>query len=86
MHTAGRVLQVVLCLLAGAGIVWSCANTPQGVKAAQAEADICRARAEYKQVAALARGRLDPAPGSQRARLEAAEDAFCALGGGDGGP
>lgn len=42
------------------------------------ETDLCAARAAYKAVAAAAGGKLDPAPGSARAKLEAAEDALCA--------
>jgi len=40
--------------------------------------DFCAARAAYKAIAAQAGGKLDPAPGSPRAKLEAAEDLFCA--------
>jgi hypothetical protein len=50
----------------------------QQAKFAKAEADVCKLRADYKLVAAAARGALDPVPGSPRAQLEAAEDRMCA--------
>lgn len=50
----------------------------QQAKFAKAEADVCKLRADYKLVAAAARGALDPMPGSPRAQLEAAEDRMCA--------
>ncbi len=64
----------------------ACSSTAQQAKTAKAEAELCKARAEYKTLAALAGGRLDPAPGSARASLEAAEDVFCSTVGKDGGP
>jgi hypothetical protein len=71
---------------AGLGISQACSSTNQQAKTVKAEADLCKARAQYKAFALLAGGRLDPAPGSARASLEAAEDAFCAGVGSDGGP
>ena len=48
----------------------SCSNPPP---AKTVEKDLCLARADYK-----ASGIAPAAPGSIRAKLEAAEDAFCA--------
>ncbi|HEY2405317.1 MAG TPA: hypothetical protein VGI10_04915 [Polyangiaceae bacterium] len=53
------------------------AGTPDP-KVAAAENDLCIARADWKVVAAVSGGLLDPKPGSPRAKLEAAEDALCA--------
>jgi len=50
---------------------------PTPAQTAKAEADLCKARAAWRVVAAAAGGALDPAPGSPRATLEAAEDALC---------
>ncbi len=58
--------KLILLLLVG------CSNPPS---AKTVEKDLCAARAAY--VIATG-GKLDPAPGSPRAKLEAAEDAFCA--------
>ena len=55
-----------------------CAGSAQNPKLATAEADLCIARADWKVVAEVAGGMLDPKPGSPRAKLEAAEDALCA--------
>jgi len=56
----------------------SSSSTPlQNPTSAKREAEFCAARAAYKAVAAAAGGALDPAPGSPRAKFEAAEDAFC---------
>jgi len=43
------------------------------------ETDLCAGRAAYKIVALQANGALDPKPGSPRAKLEASEDALCAM-------
>lgn len=65
-------------------VVWSCASSPvQQTRTANVEGELCAARADYKLAAELAGGRLDPAPGSPRAKLEAFEDALCI---GDAGP
>lgn len=65
----------------------SCASSPEHeAKVAAVEAKLCAARADYKLAAALAAGRLDPLPGSPRAKLEEAEDAFCLARAGDAGP
>lgn len=52
-------------------ILVGCSNTPP----AQTVDDFCKARAAYK---LLSGGKLDAPPGSPRAKLEAAEDEFCA--------
>lgn len=44
-----------------------------------AEIDFCASRAAYKAFAATQGGKLDPAPGSPRAKLEADEDKLCAV-------
>ena len=46
-------------------------------KAQQAEINLCKIRAEYKAANAALGGALDPKPGSQREKLEAAEDLLC---------
>jgi hypothetical protein len=72
-------LLAVVVLGAGVGVathVGGC-KPPTPAQTAKAEADLCKARAAYKLVAAAAGGALDPAPGSPRATLEAAEDALC---------
>lgn len=82
-----RAVQVLACSVLGAGIVWSCtSSTQQSARTDQVEAKLCAARADYKLAAALAAGRLDPAPGSPRAKLEAIEDGICLAREGDGGP
>lgn len=93
MRTALRlVLAVGVLLLIGASgyVVVSlqgCSSSAtQPAKIAKAEAELCTARALYKLAAAAAGGSLDPAPGSPRAKLEAAEDRFCAARAGDAGP
>lgn len=59
-------------------IVAACSSSSTSpAKTAAREAEFCAARATYKLAAAAAGGALDPAPGSPRAKLEAAEDAFC---------
>lgn len=56
-------------------VLVACSNTPPPKVTPE---DFCKARATYKALAAAAGGKLDPAPGSPRAKLEAEEDAFCA--------
>lgn len=56
----------------------ACSSSQAQAKVAKAEADLCAARAAYKLADAATGNRLDAAPGSPRASLEAAEDAFCA--------
>lgn len=69
----GALVTVLTLVLAG------CTSAGQpSPKLAAAEADLCIARADWKVVAAVAGGMLDPVPGSPRAKLEAAEDALCA--------
>ena len=51
---------------------------PTPAQIGKAEADLCKARAAWKVVAAAAGGALDPKPGTPRATLETAEDALCA--------
>ncbi len=58
--------------LALCALLFGCANPPS---AKAVETDLCNARALYK---VSTDGSLDPEPGSPRAKLEAAEDAFCA--------
>ncbi len=67
---------VLACGVAGFCVA-ACTPTTQRV-VSTVELDLCRARAEYRLLAAAAGGVLDPAPGSLRARLEEDEDAFCA--------
>lgn len=79
-------------LIFGAAVVafvaaWSCASTPeQRAQTTAVEAKLCAARADYKLAAALAAGRLDPVPGSPRAKLEQLEDDLCLMRQGDAGP
>ena len=53
-------------------------KSPLPAQYAKLETELCKARASYKIVALAAGGTLDPAPGSERAKLESAEDLFCA--------
>lgn len=62
-----------------------CSSSLTPAKVAAAEAEFCDARAVYKLAAAAAGGALDPAADSPRAKLEAAEDRFCAAHDGDAG-
>ncbi len=79
----GKVETLPPTLVGGMLIVLAMLLT--GCKSAKtAEYDLCKARAEYKLANAAAGGVFDPKPGSPRAKLEAAEDAFCASPG-DGG-
>jgi hypothetical protein len=76
----GALLGVLVCAFASfeAGAC-SSSSTPLKIPSdAQRTAEFCAARATYKLAALAAQGALDPAPGSPRARFEAAEDAFCA--------
>lgn len=68
---------VIACGVAGFAVaaVDACSRVPPAVSTV--ELDLCRARASWRVVAAAAGGALDPTPGSVRARLEQAEDAFC---------
>lgn len=52
-------------------------KAPTNAQLEKGSADFCKARADYKLVAAAAGGALDPAPGSPRAVLETNEDIFC---------
>jgi len=52
-------------------------TTPTTAQLEKDSAAFCKARADYKLVAAAALGALDPKPGSPRAILEAEEDVFC---------
>lgn len=65
---------VLLPVAAGASVA-ACASTPAPT-VAKTEADLCEARAAWR-IAAAADPSLAPAPGSLRAKLEAAEDALC---------
>ncbi len=79
------LLFVIACFVLGAAIPLACSNPPTPAQIDKVESDLCKARATYKLIAAAAGGKLDPLPGSPRAKLEAAEDAFCATRN-DGGP
>lgn len=68
----GAIISIATLFLTG------CAGGTTNPKLAAAETDLCIARADWKVVAAVAGGVLDPVPGSPRAKLEAAEDALCA--------
>lgn len=68
------LLLVVVCVTL---TVIACVKQPE--RAVTAEHDLCEARAGWKAVALAAGGLLDPKPGTPRAKLEAAEDALCAL-------
>lgn len=59
-----------------AAIALDACHAPPPPKAAAAEASLCKARSEWLLAVAVDPS-LAPAPGSLRARLEAAEDAFC---------
>lgn len=61
----------------GVGAMMACVGEAEKVNTA--ETNLCAERAGWKVVAAAAGGVLDPAAGSPRAKLEAAEDALCAL-------
>ncbi len=65
----------IACLAFAAGM-YACSTPPH---ASTVETDLCLARAKWKAIALAAGGALDPAPGSERAKLEAAEDALCVL-------
>jgi hypothetical protein len=52
-------------------------SAPTNAQLEKGALDFCKARADYKLLAAAAAGALDPAPGSPRAVLEANEDIFC---------
>lgn len=69
---------VIACGVGGFLTAAGCTNTPKAADVTKVELDLCRARVTYKLLAAAAGGALDPAPGSPRAELEQAEDAFCA--------
>lgn len=77
----GGALLVLMCAFVGAASVQACSSSQAQAKVAKAEADLCAARAAYKLADAATGNRLDAAPGSPRASLEAAEDAFCAARG-----
>lgn len=69
-----------LIVLVTAGVVgygFACVSSSGNAKTA--ESNFCAARAAYKVFAAAQNGKLDPAPGSARAKLEAEEDKFCAI-------
>ena len=72
-----HAVQVLLCAAAGAGVVCCVSTAQERAKVTAVEAKLCAARADYKVAAVLAGGRLEPTPGSARAAIEAAEDAFC---------
>lgn len=76
---------LIVCFGVGFQLAVGCSNPPTPAQIDKVESDLCKARATYKLIAAAAGGRLDPLPGSPRAKLEAAEDAFCATRA-DGGP
>lgn len=57
-------------------LLFGCSNPPPP---RTIELDLCAARAAYKVVAAAANGKLDPEPGSLRAKLEADEDVLCSI-------
>ncbi len=74
----GSGQEVSLCLgklamrFAPIALLVGCSNLPP---AKTIELDLCNARATY---VIASGGQLDPAPGSPRAKLEAAEDKLCA--------
>jgi len=74
---------VALCVFLGGAAVLlgqSCTGAGGAVdpRVVTAERDLCKARADYKLLAAAAGGAVDPKPGSPRAILESTEDALCA--------
>jgi hypothetical protein len=74
-HAAAMVVGAVIAAVSF--LVTACAGSTNP-KLAAAESDLCKARADWKVIAAVAGGALDPKPGTPRAKLEAAEDALCA--------
>jgi hypothetical protein len=81
----------------GVAVVVGCARAGTGLEVAQAEVDICAARAEFKVAQALTSGLVDAGlleagaaraldtADDSRAKLERAADALCAKRG-DAGP
>lgn len=52
-------------------------SVPTNAQLEKGAVDFCKARADYKILAAASGGALDPLPGTPRAVLEANEDIFC---------
>lgn len=77
----GRTLVwcAIVAGLIGTGLCMgvACSAPAPAPKLAKAEGELCAARAAWKVFAAA--NNLAPAPGSERAKLEAAEDALCAV-------
>ena len=72
-------MALVSAVLGFASFEIACAGVkaPTNAQIEKGASDFCKARADYKLLAAAAAGALDPAPGSPRAVLEASEDSFC---------
>jgi hypothetical protein len=77
--SAVAAMVLVSAILGFTSFEIACAGVkaPSNAQIEKGAADFCKARADYKLLAAAAAGALDPAPGSPRAVLEASEDTFC---------
>ncbi len=69
-------LAMILCAFFAFLSIVACSNSNQKPAASAIEADLCKTRTAFR-VAEIADSTLAPSPGTLRAKIEDAEDAFC---------